>query len=346
MIATHERLFTVVEKKGPLTALDAATGALLTVYKEGGNSPDWAIHHQGKLLISSLKQLKCLDADTGKLLWQNRVRSIPGAGMSNNVVVDGKLLYFVDAGKREIGCMELNTGAEKWSRSMAAALSGPDVDVGLSTYGKGVIVVGESGKRTHGEGIHAFSAEDGKHFWSRQYDLLRSGRPARVKAASYFEVFHISGLFWVLIGNPVARKGDSWQGLDPGTGAVKARCEFPLDVTIAESCQRARATERFLIGGHADFVDVRAGKYAERAEGVHGGCGFGMLPGNGLMYIWSRYTSDNLRAEMGLDANLNAAPPQEDVAARLERGPAQIPGEGTAAQPDDWPCYRHDSAPR
>lgn len=340
LIATPDKLFTVVEHKGPLAALDAATGQVLTVYKQGGN-PDWAIHHQDKLLISSLKRLKCLDAATGQLVWQSN-RSLPAGGMSTNLTVGGKELYFVDAGQRQVGCMDFATGAEKWSRPMAAGLSDPMVEVGLCAQGKGVLIVGESGKRSHGKGIHAFSSQDGKHLWSRQYDLLRSGRPARVKAASYLEVFLIDGLFWVLVGDPEKRQGDSWQGLDPLTGVVQARCDFPPEVRIAESCQRARATERFLLGGHADFVDVKARKYAERAEGVHGGCGFGMLPGNGLMYTWSRYTSTYLRGELGLEAGTALTPHQED-GARLEKGPAEAGGQIVAAA-DDWPCYRHDPA--
>lgn len=342
LIATSEKLFTVVDPKGPLVAFDAATGEVRMVYKEGGGIVEWAIHHDGKLLISAAKQLRCLDAATGRSLWKS-LRFLPPSGMSNNVAVDGKLLYFVDAAKREVGCLELETGVEKWSRPIVGTLSGPTVDVGLSSYGKGVIVVGESGKRTHGNGIHGFSAQDGKHLWSQKYDLLRSGSPNRVKAASYLEVFLIDGLFWVLVGDKAALKGDSWHGLDPASGAVKARCEFPAEVRISDSCQRARATERFLIGGHADFVDVRAGKYAARAEGVHGGCGFGMLPGNGLIYTWSRYTSEYLRAEMGLDAMPSKATPIE-VASRLEKGPAHAKAKAVAGEPDDWPCYRHDAA--
>jgi outer membrane protein assembly factor BamB len=344
MIASRDKLFTVVDRRGPLVAFDAATGGLPTTYEETGGA-QWAILHGGRLIVSALARLKCLDAETGKRLWTNSDRPFSNTGTCTNVAAVGDDLFFVDAEQRAIGCLDLASGAQKWARDIASTLSAPEVEVGLCTIGKGTLVVGESGKRTHGKGIHAFSSRDGEHLWSRRYDLLRSGRGQRVKAASYREVFFLDGLFWMLEGDAVTRLGDAWQGVEPLTGKVKRQCDFPDDVRIADSCQIARATDRFLIGGHADFADVQAGDYAQRAEGVHGGCSFGMLPANGLIYTWSRYTSTYLRGEMGLEPVSATVSRHQNQAAEfpLERGSVESPEGGGEAQPDDWPCYRHDA---
>lgn len=343
-IATPSHLYTVITPKGPLVALDAASGELRQTYAAVLN-PSWVMLVQDKLLAFADGQLKCIDLKNGQPLWKNSGHNItPALLRYPNAAVEQDQVFFADSQKRVLGCLDLRTGKDIWQNDISAKMSGSRVGIGIAAYQNGVLVVGEWDKTMDGKGVHAFSAKDGKHLWSHNFALLHSGRAERRKAASCLEGFFIDGLYWIHVGNPDARKGDSWQGLDPATGVVKKRFAYPPDLRVAESCQPAQATVNYLIGGHREFVDTRSGKYEERAEGVHGGCLFGMLTANGLTYTWSRYTTTFLRAEMGLESHGQSSTGKADPeGARLQRGtPVAVTSVKSSA--DDWPCYRHDPA--
>ena len=340
MIATDDRLYGSFDGKVGLVALDAATGERVKEYKV---TPQWAVLHDGKLIVSE-GTLKCLDAESGKTLWEskrmvNRVRSVP------SVAIDGDKLFFVDssyrAGKCAIGCIDLKSGNELWSKDLVEQFPMLKAGGGLSAYWGGTIIVGEAGKGAASEAIHAFSAEDGKHLWTHRYHIL-GVTGSRRKAASYLSGFFVDGLYWAHIGGPKGA-GLSWEGLDPKTGELKKKYLYPEGVRVSDACYRDQATVRFLLGGHSTYIDVATGKFVPRATGLHASCGFGAMPANGLLYGCALYMPYRfLQSDMAYTATVREEPPDEDR--RLEKGPAFGKASGQEEAADDWPCYRHDPA--
>ncbi|MEX0715522.1 MAG: PQQ-binding-like beta-propeller repeat protein [Planctomycetaceae bacterium] len=352
MIATPERLYTVLDDGGELLALDAATGKELHRYDEAKN-PAWALLVDGKLLTYAGDRagpsMRCLDAATGKSLWKNTEWQIAPTGSVPNVAVVGDDVYFLDFRKLVLGCLRFSTGELRWRFELDDFTPPPNsrVKLAMSACGEGTLIVGEGGS---GEAVHAFSAKDGKHLWSRKYQLVVSGRPQRHKGSSYDEGFFQNGLYWIHVGRPrppgESGKGAlAWQGLDPATGEVVKNYEYDEEDLVTDACHRAQGTERYFIGGHAEFVSAADGAFCDRAAGIHNSCRLGMFPANGLVYSWSQYTGTYLRGLVGMSGTPDS-PLGETVAfdhpSRFERGQTAAPQSSAPTSDADWTCYRHD----
>lgn len=353
-VATNERVYTVLETKGSLVSLDAASGEIMTRF-EHASYPEWAIHFQDRLYLSGggrySKQLLCLDAVSGDLVWQRDTRLRPTGGLPN-FLIDGNRAFYLDWQQGVLGCLDSATGKDIWRRDVSEMLSGTKWTHGLCSHQKGTLIVGEG---TRGKQIHAFSDDDGKHLWSHGYQLVLSGRGQRHKGSTYDEGFFVDGLYWTHVGKPRSGGGTggglAWEGLNPKTGAVTRRFEYPADVDIGDACHRAQATVNFFLGGHSRFVDTQTGEFCPRAGGIHNSCQYGMLPANGMVTTWSQYTSSYVRGVIGLTPHAPDDDRPQNVT-RLEKGPGY--DDGRLAQRDrsrredrdsdhDWPCFRHDS---
>ena len=122
-------------------------------------------------------------------------------------------------------------------------------------------------------------------------------------------------------------------------------------------CYRNKATRRYIITAMegAEFVDLRDNGHGQN-NWVRGACREGIMPCYGLLYAPADQCFCEPGAKLlGYAAVAPAAdkptPPLAD-ALRLEKGPAWTdgatgtPGEtanaSTAADPTDWPTFRHD----
>ncbi len=296
-------VFSVIETKGTLVALDRDTGNVAHEY-QAATFPDWVVFHAGQLYVAAGsryggKRVLCLDAETGEVRWQSDVQIRP-SGSLPNFVVAGKIGYFLDWSGKKLGCLDLTSGTTKWEQDISQFLTEMKWRYGLCSHGHGTLIVGEG---MRGQAIHAFSDADGQHRWSHQYPLVLSGRSARHKGSTYDGGFFIDGLFWTHVGRPQdapQRGAEAWEGLDPATGQVQRRFAYDPDVAVGDSCHRAQATVNYFMGGHTRFVSTKTGEYAPRAYGIHNSCHFGMLPANGLTYTWSQYTNTYVRGLLGL----------------------------------------------
>ena len=347
-VATSQHVYTILERKGNLVAIDPDTGENAVSY-EAATYPDWAVYHRGDLFMSAgaryAKKLMCIDAGTGQVKWRSDMTVRP-SGPLPNFVVDADVGYYLDWQAKKLGCVELATGQSRWKQDVSGLLTGSRWRYGLSSHAHKTLIVGEG---MRGNGIHAFADADGKHLWSHQYPLVVSGRSQRHKGSTYDGGFFIDGLYWAHVGQPRDAKGRTrgalaWEGLDPATGTVRRRFEYPDDVSVGDSCHRAQATVNYFMGGHTRFVSTRTGEYVPRAYGIHNSCRFGMLPANGLTYTWSQYTNTYVRGVLGLTTARTKQPPNVDPAVRLEKGPAYGEVESVAEGKDDWPCFRRDAA--
>jgi len=347
MIADGATLYAGV--KGSFVAMDGATGEVIRTYKEAG-SPAWAVFHQGSLLVLARGALRCIDAKTGTLRWKLAKPKVRARGSTPNLACDGDALYFYESPECVLSRIDLATGAEEWKRNIAAELAEHKGRFNLCSYQSGTIILG-------GDAVYAFSAKDGTKLWRRTYRLITSGG-SRHKASSYVEGFFIDGLYWTHVGRWDEKRGGqgglSWQGLDPKTGQVKKTFTYPKGARIGDSCHRDQATVRYFMGAYIDFMETATGTfhYGLKNVDLHAGCGFGVLPANGLLYTCCMYTDTYLRGDMALrpapaTGAAEAERKRAAAAPRLEKGPAYgaVNSQPSAvSKADDWPTYRHDPA--
>ncbi len=213
----------------------------------------------------------------------------------------------------------------------------------------------------------ALAAETGKTLWTAKHP--RSGHQ------SPEDLLVVGGLVY---SGAIAVGGDSgvFTGLDPHSGQVKKR--FPPDVKtywFHHRCHPSKATERYLLPSRTgiEFVDPQAEHWTPH-HWVRGGCIYGIMPCNGLVYAPPHSCGCYLEAKL---CGFNALAAESELLKkrreasddqRLERGSAYPPlplGEGrgeesadqayrphpaTSSPPSpkgrggDWPTYRHDAA--
>jgi len=139
-------------------------------------------------------------------------------------------------------------------------------------------------------------------------------------------------------------------GLDPKTGAVKKT--IPCNVKTGwfhQRCYRSKATERFLLTARygTEFVDIESGRWHPN-HFVRGGCLYGVLPSNGLIYAPPHNCACFFEAKL---FGFNALAPQRtptktNPSARLHKGPAYATAanlKNTGMPKDSWPVFRHDN---
>ncbi len=339
LVAVGDRVYTPIEKEGPLVALAAATGKLLTTYD--GASPREVLHHDGKLVVLSKGELRCLQAADGRKLWSARF----GA---RDAVVGGGRVFCLDLAKwpPEVVSLGLADGKERWRKSTKDIKNWPAEQPG--TLGKQLMLLfhdngrlmlsgyttagGQRGSGPNTE-VHMLSAKDGKHLWSYRFSSRGGGN------RSPNTVFPAGGLIWVA--DTGQKRGESarasgWYGLDPVSGEKKRHSPMK----IGQSCQPFKATARYMLFQKMDFMDVATGK-SVNPRGARGVCDYGLLPANGLVYT---FPTDCVCWPL-IRGHLALAPAGGKLAEAhpLDTGPAA--GKvGTAAvpAPGDWPCYRHD----
>jgi outer membrane protein assembly factor BamB len=345
MIAAGERFYmSSGAKNEKFVVVEGATGRLLKTYQAAAN-PRWAMLHEGNLLVACGRGsgLKCLDPESGKVLWSCGKRSFePGGGLANAAIVGGTLVY-TERRRDTIGCLDLTTGAEKWHKSVK---------------GKGgmLCAVGEGAMILYNKsGINAYSTTDGKHLWSHTWELL--GSSTRRKAKCYRDGFFIDGLYWTHVSQMDHSQGKRkwrgetrrffWQGLDPETGKVKKSWQYPKGHYVGASCFPDQATTRYFMGGYSDYMEVKTGKYHPRAQGLHTSCGIGLRVAYGLSYNSALYMPGRfLQGDMAVESGQHPKDVPPGDASRLEKGPAydRVPGSGFRVPGGDhWPIHRHDS---
>jgi outer membrane protein assembly factor BamB len=192
----------------------------------------------------------------------------------------------------------------------------------------------------------AFSAQTGKTLWT--------AKQARAGHNSPEDLLVIDGLVW---SGAIANGKDTgvFTGVDLHTGQIKK--EFPPDIDIFwfhHRCHRSKATDRYILPSRTgiEFVDWDSEHWTTH-HWVRGGCIYGIMPSNGLVYAPPHPCACYIEAKLyGFNALAPASttrevPKEVPDADRLERGPAydKIDNQKSKIEnPNDWPTYRHDPA--
>ncbi len=280
---------------------------------------------------SKERKLTAVRAATGEILWRKSQRVVPTTLAANR-----DRLLFHDGEK--VVCLNRENGDELWTskpverrRSIPTSFA-PNLIVYQS------VVLFSGGNRS----MTALSATTGETLWTA--DHARSGHN------SPEDLLVVGGLVWS--GATAAGKDTGvFTGRDLKTGEIKS--EFPPDVSthwFHQRCYRSKATDQYLLPSRTgiEFVDHEK-KHWIPHHWVRGGCMYGIMPCNGLVYTPPHSCACYLDAKLsGFCALAPASSPSLAVSEedRLERGPAygQAVQSSPAASDRDWPTYRHDAA--
>ncbi|MEO2045080.1 MAG: PQQ-binding-like beta-propeller repeat protein [Pirellulales bacterium] len=329
LVHMGNRVYNVVEDNGPLVVLDARTGEVIQTYHEAG-SPLEVFALNGRLLIRTQSDVRCLDLMTGKLHWTHE-------GAYHMVASKGSLFLHTDYRAKDgrplhrfIG-LDLANGHELWQTTTEKWPSQPN-RLELVLYQDDILVFG-------GSGNHAITAKDGSYLWSYNYDLIGHG-------GSYSKVAYMHGLLWIHNGASAApdeEPSNAWEGLDPQTGEVKKRLAHGV---IKHRCMYDVATEQYFLCGSMDFVNLEQGKHTRFTAARNSCRTAGVVPANGLIYTFPHACAcyPLMRGFLGLSGD---APVIESVdlpaSQRLQGGPAMgtdLHQETTSES--QWPTYRAD----
>jgi outer membrane protein assembly factor BamB len=133
-------------------------------------------------------------------------------------------------------------------------------------------------------------------------------------------------------------------GRDLRTGKIKK--SFPADVKtfwFHHRCHRGKATKNYLLTSRTgiEFIDIDKKTWGIN-HWVRGGCLYGIMPANGLIYTPPHACACYLESkQFGLNALAPARPVTIDSTNRLIKGPA-LGKMGDAGKTGEWPTYRHD----
>jgi len=166
------------------------------------------------------------------------------------------------------------------------------------------------------------------------------------------DLFVADDVVWYGQGN---LHGESITGYDPLTGKPVRTVDLGFLITRGHHarCYRSKATDNYLLlpKRAIEFVDLKGGQHS-RHNWVRGGCRYGVLPCNGLLYstphpcfCYAGAKLGGLAAFAGERETGNSKLETRSLASRLEKGAAfgAVSGQQSAVSKDDWPMYRHDA---
>jgi outer membrane protein assembly factor BamB len=362
LVADGDRVFVTLGLQAPLLCLDAATGETIRSYPETKTSEE--VIYSDDILLSVVtrkppqltdfvpkfnvgdqarvrneihwdalpRELVAVNASSGELLWTKETVVAP-----LSLATRAGHVLFHDGSK--VICLDRATGKQLWTSEPAGRPDKVTFNFGprLVIYKDVVLYAG--GDRQ----MHAFDLASGTRLWSAVHaqsgyqspeDLLVSG-----------------GLVWTA---PTTRTGDSgvFTGRDPRTGEVKSQFAPNVETYwFHHRCYISKATDKFLLTSRTgvEFVDPSQQDW-EIHHWVRGGCLYGIMPSNGLIYAPPHDCFCYPEAKLyGLNVLAPASSTRIPSKAlpgdqRLVRGPAFGAVDVLQPEPGDWPTFRGDNS--
>jgi outer membrane protein assembly factor BamB len=364
LVAVDDRVYVTLALDAPLSVLDAATGKTIRTYAGTANTEEvivsdgvvfalvndnpskWPAYRQKFPYVwnnsnhankdwawdEQQRRVCAIEADTGEVLWRKEATVAP-----LSLAADSQGVYFHDGEK--LICLNRGNGVEKWSSEPIGRRKTIPVCFGPRLVVWRDVVVFAGGDRS----MTAVSAQSGKTLWTAQHP--RSGHQ------SPEDLLIVDGLVW---SGAIAVGTDSgiFTGLDPHTGQVEK--QFPPDVKIFwfhHRCYPAKATDKYLLTSRTgiEFIDPQAESWLTH-HWVRGGCIYGIMPCNGLVYAPPHSCGCYLQSKLcGFNALAPARKSKIRIqnSERLEKGPAfgdNLESQISDLKSEDWPTYRHDAA--
>jgi outer membrane protein assembly factor BamB len=359
LVSKDDRVYFTLGITAGVSALDATTGKTLVTFKGSEGSEEILVANGSLLALvnkgaSELKDyvpkhnvgdqsrvrsefvwdqkpriLKCYDAKTGKKRWEYESPIAPLSPAS-----DGERAYFHDG--KNVNAIDMKTGKVAWKEDSSGGRSSIPFNFGPRLVVVDGVVVYAGGDRS----MTAYEAKSGKKLWASPHERGGYQSPE--------DLLVIGGLVWSA---PITSTKDSgvWTGRDLHTGETKK--SFPPKVNpywFHHRCHIAKATDRFILASRTgiEFVDLQKANW-DLNHWVRGGCLYGIMPANGLVYAPPHNCACYPEAKLfGLNALAPAASERgtnksKEPSNRLEKGPAF--GKTLAPKKEDasdWPTYR------
>lgn len=357
LVATERHVFMPLGFEAPVSILDAVTGKLLKTV-EGTRSTEEILNVGDKLILLTNSQtsqltsyvpqfnvgdqrrvateftwdkkpraVKVVDVPSGEILWSHDSVVTPLTLAATETHV-----YFHDGDK--LVALDLSSGEQAWQSPTADRRAVLPMNFGprLVVYQNVVLFAG--GDRL----VRAFDGKTGKQLWTAPH--------ARGGYQSPEDLLVSGGLVWSA---PTTRTADTgvFTGRDPLTGEVKA--EIPCNVEtywFHHRCYIAKATDNFIMPSRTgvEFVDLKNQDW-DIHHWVRGGCLYGVMPSNGLLYTPPHNCNCYPEAKIyGLNALASGTPtrPSTPTGMRRIEGPAFGVDISTSPATDQWPTFRHD----
>ncbi len=302
--------------KQRIVAINAASDKTLwqRQFNEPGEiMPATMAADKGKVCLQTISHTVCLSATDGKDAWRSPrpvARKRLGWSTPTLVMQDGVVLT-IDRTARKTERTDPAMKGSKW----------------IISSGGGEIVQKAQ--------MIAFSADTGKRIWTAPY-FENYNAPQ--------DVFVIDGAVWT---------GAVRRGVDPGFTHARDIKTGKITKTIPAQkgwghhrCYRNKATVRWIIMGRGgmQFVDPNgASGPGGNTSWARGGCQYGVMPANGLIYTPQHSCACNPES---LITGLNALTPKSGAqqgAAPLNKGPA-FGAKVSSPKSQGWPTYRRDAA--
>jgi len=331
IVAEGDRVFVTLGYTSPVSILDAATGKVLASCQGSDGAQELRCLDGVLLLRKGGNTIMAFDAKSGKELWQVK-DSINSLSLAAG---GGKVFYQTG---RAVTCRDLKTGKKLWKTQApggAPPARKPRTKQGRRprrTPASLVLVHGDRVLFNGPRGLEAVSADTGKTLWTAKGQRLGS------------EPFIAQGHLW-------QRHRGGIAGLDLATG--KSKKQIAADDVFTPGhhprCYQSKATENYIITPNrgVEFVSL-TGRPNTQHDWTRGACRYGVMPGNGLLYVPQHpcfcYPGAKLIGFNALEGGQTTA--RETASGdRLEKGPAYgtIVNRQSSIVNSDWPTYRHDA---
>lgn len=362
LVAAGDTVYVTLGLNAPVSALDAETGDVLCTYEHTADTQQILLHN-GTLILAVCQRdssdsasrgapptatnVVAIDPDTRAVKWTSEpfdgLSYLPGKRHLPLVAGDGKV-FVLDA--KTIVCLDAENGEVCWR------LPRPDHEdlknrgfafhnVCSLAYYNNVLVFtqptepGEPYKTPTRSTIVAVDAAAGEILWSTGC----GGWPFVTSA----DVFGIDGLVWT-----VGASDHCLVGFELETGEVKKT----IDATGAfyqghhHRCYRNKATSRYIFTGRrgVESTELATGD-VKLHHWTRGGCRYGILPCNGLIYAPPDACVCYISAKLtGFYALASESSEPLTVDSRLEEGPdyGLSPVDDSSPASAQWPTYRFD----
>ena len=359
LVAVEDRVYVAPGIGQDLLCLDAATGKVVCEYEDTASTfelivsegvvlaavdtdrepcdynqqhPDcWKERDRASTLWQwdrerGTRVVKAMRAEDGKLLWQ---REMPVAPMT--LTADARMVCFYDGSA--VVSLDRKSGEELWQADV------PDTKPIRTGYSGPRMVICKDRVLLSPMGhMVAISAETGKILWSVK------GKP-RSGHFSLEDFYVIGDKIWVLgRGNFGIFTTYSLE-----TGEKIEDLKNPIDsFYIHQRCYPGRATVRFQLPPIMGTTVYDMEKDAWSINNwVRGGCTYGMMPANGMIYATPSACACYYQSKLnGFNAVAPEPQPAEAPPAseRLVKGPAYGTLDDQGEYPAGaWPAFRHDN---
>ncbi len=361
LVAIDDDVFVTLGIEDPVSMLDAASGQTKRLFEATRGAEEIVVVDGVLLALCNTGQYPLADftpllntGDQGRVArefaWDEKPRRVVAVEIASgrtlwsvdsvvaplSLASNGRQAFYHDGQK--LVSLDLHTGDSLWSSEPVGRRAKVTFNFGPKLVLYEDVALFAGGNRE----MHAFDAATGRELWQAPHAQSGYQSPEDLLVAG--------GLVW---NAPTTKTTDSGEfiGRDPHTGEVRKRFSPNLETYwFHHRCYIAKATDRFLIPSRTgiEFVDFEKESW-DINHWVRGGCLYGSMPCNGLIYAPPHNCACYPEAKLyGFNALAPKSPSRDQLvpapeSERLRRGPAWGRVPSVPADTEGWPTYRQNS---